>query len=171
MLRSAGAAPPPCLDQQYGTCWTCQVFGYGGGKDTESGSVGARSAVGPAYGFRIQATGRPVAILQLDKDASAAVRQQFGRSPVSLSSVGPEPRPRTASVRPELQLSANRCRPGRTRATTSVRIIRAVLVLSDECRSRRHAAIIGVASDETPSPAPGVTRTQVRTGFRTLTSQ
>jgi CRISPR/Cas system CSM-associated protein Csm3 (group 7 of RAMP superfamily) len=45
ILRSTGAVPPPCLDQQCGTCWTCQVFGHGGGKDTEPGSVGARSAI------------------------------------------------------------------------------------------------------------------------------
>jgi len=45
ILRSTGAVPPPCLDQQCENCWICQVFGYGGGKDTESGSVGARSAI------------------------------------------------------------------------------------------------------------------------------
>jgi CRISPR/Cas system CSM-associated protein Csm3 (group 7 of RAMP superfamily) len=45
ILRSTGVIPPPCLDQQCEDCLTCQVFGYGGGKDTESGSVGARSAI------------------------------------------------------------------------------------------------------------------------------
>ncbi len=45
ILRSVGVTPAPCLDQQCGTCWTCQVFGFGGGHDETSTSVGARSAV------------------------------------------------------------------------------------------------------------------------------
>ena len=30
IVQMTGAVPPPCLDQQCGTCWTCQAFGHGG---------------------------------------------------------------------------------------------------------------------------------------------
>jgi CRISPR/Cas system CSM-associated protein Csm3 (group 7 of RAMP superfamily) len=45
ILRSVGVTPPPCLDQRCGQCWTCQVFGFGGGQDATSLSVGARGRV------------------------------------------------------------------------------------------------------------------------------
>ncbi len=45
ILRSAGAEPSPCLDQRCGGCWTCEVFGFGGGLDPRSTSVGARALV------------------------------------------------------------------------------------------------------------------------------
>jgi len=45
ILRSVEATPAPCANQQCGTCWTCQVFGSGGGQDSTSISVGVRSAI------------------------------------------------------------------------------------------------------------------------------
>lgn len=45
ILRSVGLTPPPCLDQRCGKCWTCEVFGYGGGQDVAAGSVGARALI------------------------------------------------------------------------------------------------------------------------------
>jgi CRISPR/Cas system CSM-associated protein Csm3 (group 7 of RAMP superfamily) len=45
ILRSVGATPAPCQTQQCGTCWTCRVFGSGGGQDPASASVGVRSAI------------------------------------------------------------------------------------------------------------------------------
>lgn len=45
ILRSVGMTPAPCPDQQCGTCWTCEVFGSGGGQDDTSESVGVRSAI------------------------------------------------------------------------------------------------------------------------------
>jgi len=45
ILRSVGATPEPCRTQQCGTCWTCRVFGSGGGQDMASASVGVRSAI------------------------------------------------------------------------------------------------------------------------------
>jgi len=45
VLRSAGVTPPPCLDQGCGYCWTCTVFGYGGGTDVTAGAVGRRALI------------------------------------------------------------------------------------------------------------------------------
>lgn len=45
ILRSVGAEPAPCLDRRCGPCWTCTVFGHGGGQDTDARSVGARALV------------------------------------------------------------------------------------------------------------------------------
>ena len=45
ILRSVGITPAPCLDQRCGACWTCEVFGFGGGQDVASESVGVRSAI------------------------------------------------------------------------------------------------------------------------------
>ena len=45
ILRSIEATPAPCQDQSCGQCWTCQVFGSGGGQDMASTSVGVRSAI------------------------------------------------------------------------------------------------------------------------------
>jgi len=45
ILRSVGAIPVPCQDQRCGICWTCQVFGFGGGQDVAFTSVGVRSAI------------------------------------------------------------------------------------------------------------------------------
>jgi CRISPR/Cas system CSM-associated protein Csm3 (group 7 of RAMP superfamily) len=45
ILRSVGLAPLPCLDQRCGKCWTCGVFGYGGGQNVGAGSVGARALI------------------------------------------------------------------------------------------------------------------------------
>jgi CRISPR/Cas system CSM-associated protein Csm3 (group 7 of RAMP superfamily) len=45
ILRSVGMTPAPCLDQRCGTCWTCEVFGSGGGQDVEAVAVGVRSAI------------------------------------------------------------------------------------------------------------------------------
>ncbi len=45
ILRSVEANPAPCQNQQCGTCWTCQVFGSGGGQDVTSTSVGVRSSI------------------------------------------------------------------------------------------------------------------------------
>ena len=45
ILRSVGMTPAPCENQRCGTCWTCEVFGSGGGQDDTSGSVGVRSAI------------------------------------------------------------------------------------------------------------------------------
>ena len=45
ILRSVGATPAPCGTQQCGTCWTCQVFGSGGGQDTGAEAVGIRSVI------------------------------------------------------------------------------------------------------------------------------
>ena len=45
ILRSTWMTPAPCLDQQCGTCWTCEVFGSGGGQDDASAAVGVRSAI------------------------------------------------------------------------------------------------------------------------------
>lgn len=49
ILRSVGVTPAPCGrtpgEKPCGGCWTCGVFGYGGGKNEEQGSVGTRAAV------------------------------------------------------------------------------------------------------------------------------
>jgi CRISPR/Cas system CSM-associated protein Csm3 (group 7 of RAMP superfamily) len=38
-------APLPCENQQCAVCWTCRVFGHGGGQDEDTTTVGARSLV------------------------------------------------------------------------------------------------------------------------------
>ncbi len=45
ILRSVGVTPPPCPDQRCGRCWTCEVFGFGGGDDVSAPSVGARALI------------------------------------------------------------------------------------------------------------------------------
>jgi CRISPR/Cas system CSM-associated protein Csm3 (group 7 of RAMP superfamily) len=45
ILRSAGLNPQPCLDQRCGRCWTCTVFGYGGGTDVTADAVGKRALI------------------------------------------------------------------------------------------------------------------------------
>jgi CRISPR/Cas system CSM-associated protein Csm3 (group 7 of RAMP superfamily) len=45
ILRSVGAVPEPCLDQQCGSCWPCRVFGHGGGRDQSAATVGVRSLI------------------------------------------------------------------------------------------------------------------------------
>lgn len=45
ILRSAGTTPTPCLDQRCGRCWTCHVFGHGGGQDVKARAVGARAVL------------------------------------------------------------------------------------------------------------------------------
>lgn len=45
ILRSVIGEPAACLPGTCGKCWTCQVFGYGGGADTGSTSVGSRAAI------------------------------------------------------------------------------------------------------------------------------
>jgi CRISPR/Cas system CSM-associated protein Csm3 (group 7 of RAMP superfamily) len=47
ILRSVGVTPAPCADKPCDAekCWTCRVFGYGGGQDSDARSVGARAAV------------------------------------------------------------------------------------------------------------------------------
>lgn len=47
ILRSVGVTPAPCADKPCDVekCWTCRVFGYGGGQDSDDRSVGARAAV------------------------------------------------------------------------------------------------------------------------------
>lgn len=45
ILRSVGMAPPPCEAGACGSCWTCEVFGHGGGADEDSPAVGRRAAV------------------------------------------------------------------------------------------------------------------------------
>lgn len=49
ILRSVGLMPAPCGEvaggEPCGECWTCRVFGYGGGQDEDSSAVGVRAAV------------------------------------------------------------------------------------------------------------------------------
>jgi CRISPR/Cas system CSM-associated protein Csm3 (group 7 of RAMP superfamily) len=45
IVRSVGVTPAPCETQQCGRCWTCQVFGHGGGRDQAAESVGARAVI------------------------------------------------------------------------------------------------------------------------------
>jgi CRISPR/Cas system CSM-associated protein Csm3 (group 7 of RAMP superfamily) len=47
ILRSVGVTPAPCADKPCDgdKCWTCRVFGDGGGRDSEDSAVGARAAV------------------------------------------------------------------------------------------------------------------------------
>lgn len=48
ILRSVGVTPVPCDDASCGSvrpCWTCRVFGQGGGQDPGASSVGVRAAV------------------------------------------------------------------------------------------------------------------------------
>jgi CRISPR/Cas system CSM-associated protein Csm3 (group 7 of RAMP superfamily) len=47
ILRSVGVTPAPCADKPCDgdKCWTCRVFGYGGGQDSDDSAVGARAAV------------------------------------------------------------------------------------------------------------------------------
>jgi CRISPR/Cas system CSM-associated protein Csm3 (group 7 of RAMP superfamily) len=47
ILRSVGVTPAPCADTPCDSekCWTCRVFGYGGGQDSADSAVGARAAV------------------------------------------------------------------------------------------------------------------------------
>jgi len=45
ILRSVTGETAACLPGTCGTCWTCQVFGFGGGSDADVASVGARAAI------------------------------------------------------------------------------------------------------------------------------
>jgi CRISPR/Cas system CSM-associated protein Csm3 (group 7 of RAMP superfamily) len=47
ILRSVGVTPAPCADKPCDAekCWTCRVFGSGGGQDSDDSAVGARAAV------------------------------------------------------------------------------------------------------------------------------
>ena len=45
ILRSVIGEAAACLPGTCSRCWTCQVFGYGGGNDADSTAVGARAAV------------------------------------------------------------------------------------------------------------------------------
>jgi CRISPR/Cas system CSM-associated protein Csm3 (group 7 of RAMP superfamily) len=48
ILRSVGVTPVPCRDASCavsGACWTCRVFGRGGGRDEDDAAVGTRAAV------------------------------------------------------------------------------------------------------------------------------
>jgi CRISPR/Cas system CSM-associated protein Csm3 (group 7 of RAMP superfamily) len=45
IARSVGLTPEPCLDGRCQSCWTCQVFGYGGGSDEDATSVGRRAVL------------------------------------------------------------------------------------------------------------------------------
>jgi CRISPR/Cas system CSM-associated protein Csm3 (group 7 of RAMP superfamily) len=45
ILRSTGMTPPPCDIQPCGQCWTCEVFGHGGGRDQAARTVGARAVI------------------------------------------------------------------------------------------------------------------------------
>ena len=45
ILRSVGLNPLPCDKVPCGNCWTCQVFGHGGGEDSGSAVVGRRAAI------------------------------------------------------------------------------------------------------------------------------
>lgn len=45
ILRSIGLEPAPCEQIPCGACWTCQVFGYGGGEDAGSAVVGRRAEI------------------------------------------------------------------------------------------------------------------------------
>lgn len=45
ILRSVAGESAACAVGGCGTCWTCQVFGYGGGTDTDAGGVGRRAVV------------------------------------------------------------------------------------------------------------------------------
>jgi CRISPR/Cas system CSM-associated protein Csm3 (group 7 of RAMP superfamily) len=45
ILRSTEVTPAPCRTQQCGKCWTCDVFGHGGGDAVSSATVGARALV------------------------------------------------------------------------------------------------------------------------------
>jgi CRISPR/Cas system CSM-associated protein Csm3 (group 7 of RAMP superfamily) len=45
ILRSVIGGSAACLPGTCGECWTCQVFGYGGGSDTGPRSVGGRAAI------------------------------------------------------------------------------------------------------------------------------
>jgi CRISPR/Cas system CSM-associated protein Csm3 (group 7 of RAMP superfamily) len=50
ILRSVGVTPVPCRDGQCpdengAVCWTCHVFGYGGGSDEDATAVGRRAVL------------------------------------------------------------------------------------------------------------------------------
>lgn len=45
ILRSVAGASAACLSGACGDCWTCQVFGYGGGSDADAQAVGGRAAI------------------------------------------------------------------------------------------------------------------------------
>ena len=45
ILRSVNGESAACLPGTCGDCWTCQVFGYGGGADTDARAVGGRAAI------------------------------------------------------------------------------------------------------------------------------
>jgi CRISPR/Cas system CSM-associated protein Csm3 (group 7 of RAMP superfamily) len=45
ILRSVHMSPLQCQNQRCGTCWSCKVFGYGGGQDDSSASVGQRARI------------------------------------------------------------------------------------------------------------------------------
>lgn len=45
ILRSTGMTPPPCDTQRCGQCWTCGVFGHGGGRNQAEATVGARAVI------------------------------------------------------------------------------------------------------------------------------
>ena len=45
ILRSVKVTPSPCLNQQCGRCWPCEVFGFAGGQDVASQAVGARALI------------------------------------------------------------------------------------------------------------------------------
>jgi CRISPR/Cas system CSM-associated protein Csm3 (group 7 of RAMP superfamily) len=45
ILRSVGVEPLPCEKEPCGRCWTCEVFGFGGGSDDSARAVGRRAAI------------------------------------------------------------------------------------------------------------------------------
>ncbi|WP_300603282.1 RAMP superfamily CRISPR-associated protein [Trebonia sp.] len=45
ILRSVDVPAEPCQDQRCEKCWPCVVFGYGGGTDENSDSVGGRALI------------------------------------------------------------------------------------------------------------------------------
>jgi CRISPR/Cas system CSM-associated protein Csm3 (group 7 of RAMP superfamily) len=45
ILRSVAGESAACVAGTCGQCWTCEVFGYGGGTDADATAVGGRSAV------------------------------------------------------------------------------------------------------------------------------
>lgn len=45
ILRSVADESAACRTGTCGTCWTCEVFGYGGGADLDARAVGGRAAV------------------------------------------------------------------------------------------------------------------------------
>jgi CRISPR/Cas system CSM-associated protein Csm3 (group 7 of RAMP superfamily) len=111
ILRSVGVEA--CPDQQCGSCWTCRVFGHGGGTDGSSSAVGARALIRFADS-PLSDSGAPVVRIHVAIDRfTGGARDKLlyqdevvesGSFTVLISRLGTVPPPLLAEIRAVLRL-------------------------------------------------------------------